>query len=121
MELTYDGVQWGTQMLGRLLTEEFPGVTELRAHAAVARLEEILEAFIIHLPADVPAAAVRTRIPVEAEGVDADGMALYCLLHVVNGRLAELELYRADGEVIHTIPPVTAWKIDSAGGRIGGP
>lgn len=36
------------------------------------------------------------RIPVEAELPDNDGVSIHVLLHVVNGLLAELEIYKDD-------------------------
>jgi hypothetical protein len=42
-----------------------------------------------------PAEVVR-RIPVEAETEDVDGVPIHVLLHVVNGYMNELEVYRED-------------------------
>jgi len=41
-------------------------------------------------------AAVNRRIPVEAELEDSDGVTIYLLLHVIDGYLNELEIYRGD-------------------------
>ncbi len=37
------------------------------------------------------------RVPVEGELADEDGTPIYVLLHVVDRRAVELEIYRADG------------------------
>ena len=37
-----------------------------------------------------------TRIPVEGEAPDRDGMMIHYLLHVVDGRMNELEVYKDD-------------------------
>ncbi len=42
-----------------------------------------------------PAEVVR-RIPVEAETEDEDGTTIHVLVHVLDGRLNELEIYRED-------------------------
>lgn len=48
-----------------------------------------------------PLAHMVRLIPVEAEFADLDGVIVHVLLHVVNGRLHELEIYREDsGEVL---------------------
>jgi hypothetical protein len=46
--------------------------------------------------ADVPRADVVERIPVEAEAEDIDGVTFHVLLHVVDGYINELEIYRND-------------------------
>jgi hypothetical protein len=45
-----------------------------------------------------PRANVERRIPVEAEAEDVDGMTFHVLLHVVDGLVNELEIYRNDSE-----------------------
>ena len=49
------------------------------------------------------AAPVRSRIPVEAGGVGADGKRLHVLLHVVDGFLSELEIFREDGKPVRDL------------------
>jgi hypothetical protein len=51
-----------------------------------------------------PRAPVRTRIPVEAEGVDQDGVPIHFLLHVVDGFAKELEIYREDSGPVRRLP-----------------
>ena len=51
----------------------------------------------------VPAEVVR-RIPVEAEAVDSDGATIHLLLHVVDGLMNELELYRDGGGTVRRMP-----------------
>lgn len=47
-----------------------------------------------------PTANVLRRIPVEGEYDDEDGVTVHILLHVVEGRLNELEVFREDSGVI---------------------
>lgn len=83
-----------------LLSKPFPGRDELRGqvpHAAVS--EEYIgkdPSVILTINPVVAPASVRTRVPVEARGSDADGMQLHVLLHVVDGYLWELEVFRSD-------------------------
>lgn len=44
-----------------------------------------------------PIASVASRIPVEGEYADADGVPVHVLLHVIDGVVNELEVYREDG------------------------
>jgi hypothetical protein len=55
---------------------------------------------------DVTPAQVKYRIPVEAELKDSDGVTIHVLLHIVDGTLGELEIYRDDsGSVQRTLAP----------------
>jgi hypothetical protein len=61
------------------------------------------------VPADgaIPAAVAR-RIPVEAELDDHDGVTVHVLLHVLDGRVNELEVYRDDSGPV--LEPLAAEK-----------
>ncbi len=48
----------------------------------------------------LPAVVLPVRIPVEGEVPDEDGTAIAVLLHVIDGYLHELEIYRVDGREI---------------------
>jgi len=51
-------------------------------------------------------APVTTRIPVEGEMVDEDGIPVRLLLHVVEDTVRELEIYKGDGSpLIKTLTP----------------
>jgi hypothetical protein len=50
-----------------------------------------------------PPAPVVPRIPVEAELEDEDGTTVHILLHVIDGRLNELEIYRDDSGAIQGV------------------
>jgi hypothetical protein len=41
-------------------------------------------------------APVECRVPTEGECADADGTAIHVLLHVVNGKINELEVFKDD-------------------------
>ena len=49
-------------------------------------------------------AGVRERVPVTATFDDADDIPIYLLLHVIDGKLAELEVYKGDGSTIVVEP-----------------
>ena len=53
-----------------------------------------------------PLTAVVQRVPVEAEAEDIDGVTVHVLLHVIDGYIDELEIYRDDSAPLRgTIRP----------------
>jgi hypothetical protein len=60
------------------------------------------------VPGAVP---VVQRIPVEAEAKDEDGTVIHALLHVVNGRPTELEIYSESGTPAKRMPPASAFEL----------
>ncbi|MGO4258714.1 hypothetical protein AB4Y76_19940 [Marmoricola sp. RAF53] len=55
-------------------------------------------------PVDPTPAKVSRRIPVEATYVDTDGVLVHVLIHVINGVLDELEVYREDSGTVIVAP-----------------
>lgn len=53
---------------------------------------------------DGPPACVVRRIPVEAEADDNDGATIHLLLHVVDGFIKELELFRDGTGSVQRMP-----------------
>ena len=96
------------RILDKLLSVEFPGRDELRVQAATALVSPIgadgVPAFVFKIDDEAPLAAVRGRIPVEALSNAIPGKVVHCLLHVVDGRLSELEFFREDGTQIKKLP-----------------
>src|SRR5438445_13395186 len=97
---------WELAMLKRLLAADFPGRDALKAQLDGAKAAEIdaENSIRIEVPVERPPAAVVGRIPVEARAVDTDGVAIYVLLHVLQERMAELEIYRDDSSVVKRLP-----------------
>lgn len=91
------------EILDRIL-EQLPSDREvLREQAARAKVHVIdQEGSLRFLVADTarPAEHIAERVPVTAISDDADGMPVYILLHLIAGRLWELEVYKADGSPI---------------------
>jgi hypothetical protein len=56
-------------------------------------------------------AKVSRRIPIEAEGKDIDGVKIHILLHVVDGFMDELEIFREDPEPIRELPPPETFEL----------
>jgi hypothetical protein len=92
-------------IFSRLLEAEFPGRDELREQLADAVVRTIDEYGSLEIKAEAgPSADVTKRVPVEAEAEDSDGVPVYYLLHVLNGRAIELDAYKADGASIQRPP-----------------
>ncbi|WP_374710308.1 DUF6984 family protein [Paraburkholderia terricola] len=53
-------------------------------------------------------APVTSRVPTELYGPDTDGVQISVLLHVVQGRCQEIEVYKIDGSPIRQMP--TNWQ-----------
>ena len=85
-------------ILERLLQADFSGREEIvqqLKHATVQPSDEN-GSLDFNIGNEPPLARVKNRIPVEARIVDVDGITVNILLHVVDGRLNELEVYRDD-------------------------
>lgn len=53
-------------------------------------------------------AKTSNRVPVEASTYAADGVPIWVLLHVLDGKLSELEVLRAGGEPLDSLPNVNS-------------
>ena len=96
---------WERQILDRLVQANFPGrdeVAEQMKNCLVRTLDEhgCLE-FDIRTDLKVP---IVRGIPVEAEGRDDDGVQICVLLHVVDGKVKELEIFKVDGSPMLRMP-----------------
>jgi len=86
----------------RLLMERpFTGRDELLAQvdSVAARTIDEDGSVSLQCSCDVKA-AVTARIPVEARATDCDGMTIHYLLHVADGSMNELEVYKDDSSKV---------------------
>src|SRR5262245_59248698 len=97
------------QIIQRLLMPEFPGKLELVKQLAGCVVRKIDEngSLEIKLQHSCVPAPVTKRVPVEAEATDEDGVRVHVLLHVVNGFIREIEIYKDDGSAIKRLPNAT--------------
>jgi hypothetical protein len=95
-------------LVERLLEVEFAGRDALREQFDGAQVTAEgcgdTRTIRFRLVDDAPQAATSLRVPVEGETADADGMPIAILLHVIDGRAAEVEIYRVDGEPLRASP-----------------
>lgn len=92
-------------ILTLLLDQDFPGNRTLVEQLATARVRPIDDDGSLEFALDDgPRAEVVRRIPVEAEGEDADGVTIHILLHVLDGAMKELEIFREDSRAVQRLP-----------------
>lgn len=61
--------------------------------------------------ASTTVAPVNRRIPVEAQCRDFDAVMIHVLLHVVEGKLAEFEIYKDDSSPVRRMPARDEWEV----------
>lgn len=83
-------------MILALLEEDFPGRDALREQAGRLLVRPLDAEGSLQLQASGPPAEVKERVPVEAMLEDVDGVTIHVLLHVVDGLMNELEIYKDD-------------------------
>ncbi len=93
-------------LLQRLLEADFEGKVEVARQLRECRVRQIDSEGSLEIDpgTNFDKASVQKRIPVEAEGADEDGMQIHVLLHVVNGVVKELEIYKDDGSPLKRLP-----------------
>lgn len=94
------------KILERILSQLPCGGDALRGQLNSAEVTTIDEdgsmRFLLH--AGDPASGISDRVPATAIYDDKDGVPIYLLLHIVEGKLWELEIYKADGSPIIVRP-----------------
>ena len=107
------------KLLEFLLRKNFTGRDPLRRQLESARVcgeygigDPTIVLWVDQSPANY--ASVDHRIPVEASGIDSDGMKIHILVHVVDGFLSELEIFREDGAAIQRMPDPNSLEVLSS-------
>lgn len=99
-------------LLQRLLEAEFPGKNQLTPMIRNVLVRMIDEAGSLELQSQVSGtASVVKRIPVEAEAKDEDGLAIHVLLHIIDGRPVELEIFKDDASSVKHMPSPSAFEL----------
>jgi hypothetical protein len=95
-------------LVQRFLTVEFQGREEIGSQikGATGRWLTNAEApaLIIRVSDTCALANVNTRVSVDGVGHDEDGSELHFLFHVVDGKAAEIEIFRPDGGKVRKLP-----------------
>ena len=100
-----DFTTYEQEIIDRLLEKAFPGRDEIREQMKFCLVRTIdADKSLGFLVKSNVTAKVKRRIPVEAEFQDADGVVIHILLHVIDGKVNELEIYKEDGSPIIESP-----------------
>lgn len=95
-----------SQLLQRLLGVDFQGAEELRRQLPGTLVEPLDRDGSLRLrPIDPTPAVVSRRVPVVAAYADGDGVLVHVLIHVIDGVLNELEVYREDSGAVLVARP----------------
>lgn len=108
-----------TSIVARLLETDFPGrdaIAQQMENATVREWDDRNGSLIFEV-ASGPRAVTKLRIPVEGEFEDLDGITIHVLLHVVDGFVTDLEIYKDDSSRIQKIPSSTQLRIFRPGYR----
>lgn len=106
---------WELSLMERLLhVPDFSGRLSLLEQWTGALVQSVTDdgTFLVRPRAAAPDAQVRHRVPTEGEVADGAG-AIHVLLHVVDGRLAEVEVYHSAAEPVSAgfdVGPMTVWQ-----------
>lgn len=108
-------------LVERLLNAPFEGATELRSQLSTARVVEEFRGGVTYFKFVVDRersqrALNELRVPVEGYATDSDGADMVILLHVVEGYLQELELWRGDSVFVRELPHPSALRVIVGGG-----
>ena len=88
-----------------MVEREFPGRDEVRAQLASVTARTIDDDGSLELrTSSATNAGVERRVPAEAWYVDDDGIVVNLLLHVLQGKVRELEIYKDDSSPIRKVP-----------------
>ena len=92
-------------VLEKLLEPDFPGRDELRRQMSSVVAKELFDDGTLMLNCGPTSPApVKCRVPTEGECPDVDGVTIHVLLHVVDGAMAELEIFKDDSSKIRKPP-----------------
>ena len=100
-----DFTAYEQEIVDKLLEKSFPGrdeICEQMKNCLVRTIDE--DKSLEFLVKSNVKAKVKKRIPVEAEFEDTDGVLIHILLHVIDGQVNELEIYKEDGSPIIESP-----------------
>lgn len=93
------------EVLEKLLECDFPGCKELRTQLKSATVRALDEDGSLGLRVmDAKPAPVKYRVPVEGSYVDDDGVIAHVLLHVVDGIMSELEIFKENRSAVRQPP-----------------
>ncbi len=99
-------------LIALLLSAEFSGKEAIARQLRGAQVRVLdAEGSLAFNVSSSEKAAVKARIPIEAEAQDRDGVTIHMLLHVVDGIVFGLEFFKEDPSPILDLPPPREWRL----------
>ena len=93
------------RIVDRLLAEDFPGREAILKQINQSVVKQLDEDGSLEFDVGMsPIAVSKFRIPVEGATEDVDGIPIHILLHVIDGRIKELEVYKEDSSAVIKMP-----------------
>lgn len=103
-------------ILDRLFENPFPGRDEIVKQIKLSKVRSIDEykdnygSIEFRLQVDIKAPVLQ-RVPVKALAYDVDNVPIEILLHVVDGKVNELEVVKSDGSPIKVFPSAEKFEV----------
>ncbi|MFP5245804.1 MAG: DUF6984 family protein [Thermoanaerobaculia bacterium] len=107
METAYRPLsEYEASLLARLLEVDFEGRDAMARQVQSVVVREIDDSGSIEFKVgdEAPRANVTQRVPIEGEASDEDGVPIWVMLFVIDGKIDELEICKADGTPIRRRP-----------------
>src|SRR5712692_10291272 len=94
-----------SRLVDKLLSEDFFGREAIREQISTSLVRQIDSNGSLEFKVPVgPVAHTNFRVPVQGDFEDIDGVTIHVLLHVVNGRVNELEVYKDASSAVSEMP-----------------
>lgn len=91
--------EWQQEILTKILSVPLAGIDELRQQMVEFKTKSLDEDGSFQIfPTGPKWTRQSSRVPIEGEVMDQDGTMIQVLLHVLDGYISEVEIYRVDGE-----------------------
>ena len=108
------------ELLEKLLEPEFPGRDELRQQLNSVTAKQVFEDGTLALQCDsAHPAPVKWPVPTEGECPDADGLTIHVLLHVVDGFMVQLQIFKYGESEIQNPPAARDLELFTPYGEAG--
>jgi hypothetical protein len=100
---------WEVEIFKKLFEVKFPEIDVLKKQLTYSLVKEVDEngSLKFKIRKDVTLVEkIKKRVPVEAEVNDKDGVKIHILLHVLDGKIDELEIYKENSsKIIREVKP----------------
>ncbi len=100
------------EIVDRLLEPHFQGRDEIaeQIRSGKVRRADSDGCLEFYVESEVKARVLQ-RVPTEAEAEDEDGVVIHALLHVVDGKVKELEFHKEAPLPIKRMPKASEWRV----------